>query len=85
MNNDMENRSLARSTDNRMLAGVCGGIAEYARIDATLVRLAFVVFTLFALTGVLVYVIAWLIIPERGSDSALVQDILNNVQNRNDR
>lgn len=65
-----------------MLAGVCGGIAEYAKIDATLVRLAFVVFTLFALTGVLVYVVAWLIIPERGAESAVIQDILHNVQNR---
>lgn len=66
-----------------MLAGVCGGIAEYAKIDAMLVRLAFVVFTLFAFTGLLVYVVAWLIIPERGAESAVIQDILHNVQNRN--
>ena len=49
---------------NRMLAGVCGGIAEYFSIDPTLIRLAWIVFCALGGSGVLVYIIAALVIPE---------------------
>ncbi|MCG8400060.1 MAG: PspC domain-containing protein [Firmicutes bacterium] len=56
---------LYRSSRNRMIAGVCGGVAEYFSIDPTLVRLGYVVLSVFsaAFPGILVYLIAWLIIP----------------------
>ena len=58
----MEKR-LSRSKLNRMLCGVCGGIAEYFNIDPTIVRLAWVIFGCCG-GGVLAYIIAAVIIPE---------------------
>lgn len=60
-------KRLYRSRNNRMIAGVCGGIAEYFDIDPTLVRLGWVLFTLAGGAGILVYFIAWIIIPEKKS------------------
>lgn len=57
-------KRLVRSKKDRMLAGVCGGIADYFDIDPTLVRLFWVLFTFFGGSGILAYVICWLIIPE---------------------
>jgi len=60
----MPNKRLFRSNHNKMLAGVCGGIAEYFDLDPSLVRLAYVILTVFtAFAGLLVYIIAALIIP----------------------
>lgn len=62
-------RTLYRDTDNRMLGGVASGLAEYMNWDVTLVRLAFV-FCLFAVQGsVLAYILAWIIVPSKGSTS----------------
>ena len=62
-------KSLYRDTDNKMLGGVASGLAEYMNWDVTLVRLAFV-FCLFAVQGsVLAYILAWIIVPSKGSTS----------------
>ena len=58
-------KKLYRSLENRKLAGVCGGIAEYLVIDPVLVRLAWVIFFLAGGAGVLAYILAWIIIPEQ--------------------
>jgi len=58
-------KKLYRSKKDRIIAGVCGGIAEYAKIDSTLIRLAFAVSVLFGGFGILAYLIAWFIIPEQ--------------------
>lgn len=60
----MENKKLYRSSTNSMLAGVCGGIGEYFNIDPTLVRLAWVLFSVLGGAGVLAYIIAAIIIPK---------------------
>lgn len=49
---------------NRMIAGVCAGVAEYLDIDPTVVRLLWFVTVIFAFTGVLLYLVAWIIVPE---------------------
>lgn len=54
---------LYRSGRDKILGGVCGGIAEYFRVDPTLVRLLWVLFSLAGGAGVLFYIIAWIIIP----------------------
>ncbi len=54
-----------RSRTDRVIAGVAGGLAEYFKIDPVLTRLGFVLFTFAGGAGLLVYVIAWIIIPER--------------------
>lgn len=59
----MKNKRLYRSRTNSMLAGVCGGIAEYFNIDPTLIRLAWVLFTCIGLSGLLAYIIAAIVIP----------------------
>ena len=62
-------KTLYRDTDNRMLGGVASGLAEYMNWDVTLVRLTFV-FCLFAVQGsVLAYILAWIIVPSKGSTS----------------
>ena len=58
----MENR-LYRSVKDRILGGVCGGLANYLQIDVVLVRLFFLVFTLVGGVGPLVYIIMWILVP----------------------
>lgn len=57
-------KRLYRSTNNQMLAGVCGGIAEYFDLDPTMVRLGWAVFCAFAGSGIWVYILAAIIIPK---------------------
>ena len=57
-------RRLRRSEVERMVGGVCGGIGEYFGIDPVLVRLAWVLLTIAGGSGVLAYLLAWLIIPD---------------------
>ncbi|WP_082789129.1 PspC domain-containing protein [Desulfolucanica intricata] len=58
-------KKLTRSRFHRMIGGVCGGIAEYFGLDPTLVRIAYVVLSIIsvAFPGILVYILAWIIIP----------------------
>lgn len=56
-------KRLYRSTYDRMLCGVCGGIAEYFQLDPTLVRLGWALFSILGGSGVLAYIIAAIIIP----------------------
>lgn len=67
----MNGKKLYRSDENKMLAGVCGGIAEYFGVDPTLIRLAWVVFSLLGGSGLLSYILAAIIIPR--DDSNLYQ------------
>ena len=60
----MEQKKLFRSMDNRMVCGVCGGIGEYFGVDPTLIRLVWVLASIFGGSGLLVYIIAAVIIPE---------------------
>ncbi|MDN0072468.1 PspC domain-containing protein [Bacteroides caecigallinarum] len=61
----MDNRKLSRSND-RMIAGVCAGLAEYFGLDTTLVRVGYALLTVFtAFSGVIVYLILMIVIPER--------------------
>jgi phage shock protein C len=58
-------KRLYRSRKDRKIAGVCGGIAEYLNTDSTLIRLIWVLGTLLWGAGLIGYLIAWIIIPER--------------------
>ena len=60
-------KRLYRSRSERMIGGICGGLGEYFNVDPTLVRLIAVVIILITgiLPGILAYLIAWVIIPER--------------------
>ncbi|MBU0953290.1 MAG: PspC domain-containing protein [Nanoarchaeota archaeon] len=56
-------KRLYRSGKNKVLGGVCGGLGEYFDLDPVIVRLFWVLFALIYGSGILVYLIAWIIIP----------------------
>lgn len=58
------NQQLYRSRENRIIGGVAGGLAEYFRMDVSLIRLLWILAVFFGGSGVLAYLIAWLVIPE---------------------
>ncbi|MDD6050831.1 MAG: PspC domain-containing protein [Clostridiales bacterium] len=64
----MMERRLYKSNRNKMLCGVCGGIAEYFGLDATLVRLGWVLFCALGGSGVLAYIVAAIVIPHNSQD-----------------
>ena len=61
----MNEKKLYKSSTDKKLAGVCGGLTEYFNIDSTLVRLGWVVFGLLGGSGLLAYIIAAIIMPDR--------------------
>ncbi len=60
-------RALRRSVANRHIAGVCGGLGEFLDIDPTVVRVVYVLLSIFsaAFPGILVYLLLWILIPRR--------------------
>lgn len=69
-------KRLYRRREGRVVAGVCVGLAAYFSVDVTLVRLAFALFTIFWGLGVLVYLIAWAVIPEEGEPVSIVEGMI---------
>ena len=59
-----EPRKLYRSRSQRMIAGVCGGLADYFNIVATLVRVLFLLLAVFGGTGLVIYIVMWVIVPD---------------------
>src|SRR5436305_666471 len=63
-------RRLTRSSEDRVIAGVCGGIGRYAGIDPVVVRLILIVLLYFGGAGVIAYGAAWLIVPRDDAPAA---------------
>lgn len=59
------NKKLYRVEDGKMIAGVCTGLAEYFSVDVTIIRLAWVFLTLLGGSGILAYIIALIIMPQK--------------------
>jgi len=74
----MSQNNLVRSETDKMVAGVCGGLAAYLDIDPVLVRLAFVVLFLASGIGFAIYLILWIVMPREStageSDAVVMQD-----------
>jgi phage shock protein C len=68
---DEPHRVLRRSTDDRMIAGVAGGLGRYFGIDATLLRIAFVLLLFAGGSGLLLYVVGWIVMPEQRAGDAV--------------
>jgi phage shock protein C len=67
-------KRLYRSRKGQMVAGVCAGLAEHFGVDVNLVRLAFAIVTIFSAgAGLLVYLAAWVILPEEGEDTSIAE------------
>ena len=62
----MEKR-LVRNVQDKKITGVCAGLADYLDMDQTLVRAIWILFTLLGGSGILAYLILWLIMPEAGT------------------
>ena len=78
MNEQNEPTRLIRTRKGRLVAGVCSGVAEYAGIDVNLVRLVLAALTV--LTGgffALVYLAAWIVMPEEGEDGSIAENLIN--------
>jgi phage shock protein C len=75
--NGSGNKRLLRIRQGRLVAGVCTGLAAYFGVDANLVRLAFGVLTVFYGLGILLYLIAWTILPEEGEDGSILESFIN--------
>jgi phage shock protein C len=70
-------KRLYRIRDGRIVAGVCAGLAAYFGIDPTLVRLAFVLLTFFGGLGVLLYLGAWMVIPDEVDGTSIADNMIN--------
>ena len=64
-------KKLYRSKSNRMLVGVCGGVAEYFNIDPTVIRVAWAIASIFGFAGVLAYIVCAFIIPEKPDNEVI--------------
>jgi phage shock protein C len=77
----MSNR-LRKSSKNRVIAGVCGGLGEYFGVDATFVRLLFVLLAIFQGVGILAYIVLWIVMPRDTSEELAPRDVVR--ENIND-
>lgn len=76
--NGTNGKQLIRPRGGRMIAGVCAGIGQFFGIDANIVRIVFALVTVFSGgTAVLVYLVAWVIVPEEGESGSIAENYLN--------
>ena len=70
----MSQQQLVRSESEKMIAGVCGGLASYLNVDVTWVRLAFVVLLLATGVGLAIYLILWVVMPSdaKGLEASII-------------
>jgi phage shock protein C len=73
-------RLLLRPRKGRLVAGVCVGLADYFGVDVNLVRLGFGVFTVFWGLGLLIYGLAWLVLPEDGETSSILESLVGRLR-----
>lgn len=74
-----EPKRLYRSKTNRVIAGVAGGIAEYFAIDPVLIRLIFILLLFAGGMGILIYLLAWILVPENPNASAQINETRGSV------
>jgi phage shock protein C len=81
MNGTNDQKRLIRPKQGRMVAGVCAGIGQFFGVDANIVRIVFVALTLFSAgAAALVYLAAWMIVPEEGETGSIAENYLNRKQ-----
>ncbi len=76
-------KRLIRTRNGRLVAGVCSGIAEYAGIDATVVRLILLAVAVITFgVGALIYLAAWIVIPEEGETASIAENLVKKTGGR---
>src|SRR5262249_53352740 len=73
-----DQKQLVRPREGRMVAGVCAGIGQFFGIDANIVRIIFAILTVFSAGAApLVYLVAWVVVPEEGEKGSIAENYLN--------
>lgn len=67
---------LYRSETNKVIAGVAGGLGDYFNIDPTIIRILFILLTIFGGSGLIIYIVLWLIIPTKSTGNKNSQDAI---------
>lgn len=75
-------RELRRSNTDRILGGVCGGLADYTGIDANLLRVLVVVLALFSGVGFVLYAAGWLLIPAQDAQTTQAERLYEDLRSR---
>ena len=65
----MEPKRIYRSRNDKVIAGICGGLGNYLNIDPVIIRVIFIILLLTVGSGILIYLIAWILIPLEPEDS----------------
>jgi len=78
-------KRLYRSSSNKVIGGVCGGIAQFFGIDATWVRLAAVILAVIGGSGVIIYVLLWLFLPDDATGDIGLDAVFDFYQAHRDR
>ena len=73
-------KTLYRSKKNHLIGGVAGGIAEYFGVDPLIIRIIFVLLALSGGSGIVVYIILWILIPQEGESRSRSDDIGENIK-----
>ncbi|WP_089316947.1 PspC domain-containing protein [Actinomadura mexicana] len=68
-------KQLRRTSEGRMIAGVCSGAGRFLGVDPNLLRIGLAIFTVFGGAGIALYAIAWLLIPEEGAQKSVAEDL----------
>jgi phage shock protein PspC (stress-responsive transcriptional regulator) len=78
MNGTNGQKQLIRPKEGRMVAGVCAGLGQFFGIDANIVRIVFAALTVFSAgAAALVYLIAWVVVPEEGEGGSIAESYFN--------
>ncbi|GLW09867.1 hypothetical protein Misp01_49960 [Microtetraspora sp. NBRC 13810] len=80
MNEYPEVRKLRRTHRGRIAGGVCSGLGEYFGVDPNIIRIALGISCFFGGLGVAVYAAGWLLLPDEGKDTSIVQDLISKQQ-----
>ena len=79
-NNRSAGKRLVRPREGRLVAGVCVGLAGYFGVDVNLVRLGFGIFTVFWGFGLVLYLLAWVLLPEEGESSSILESFVGRLR-----
>ena len=75
-----DKKRLERNTEDKIIAGVASGVADFFGIDRSLVRVLWAVAVLFGGFGALIYIILWIVLPEAGQDRTVADDFRERVE-----
>jgi phage shock protein C len=79
-NNGGGGKRLQRRREGRVWAGVCVGLADYFGVDVNLVRLGFGIFTVFWGFGLVLYLLAWVLLPEEGESGSILESFVGRLR-----